>query len=246
MIFERCLKVCRQGWVDNFILYSSQSSFCRASEATLQVERDRSAKEKRQQFSAELAISQDVHLCNKPSIMQVAGFLGPFIVPRGHSQGCWRCQKVSEEIEDIQWYKMMYWYKEMWEVLDVHGIVLAVFAACRHLNRKIMRPNPTGTLTQRPFYSKCLILLVQTQRSDSKRQNHEKTWSVAETSKRWHSRPTFREKGALRLTSFMVFRNITYHSILLHYVPLVWICFKQQNMCEVYGEVEIWRFVEGL
>ena len=181
-----------------------------------------------------------------PASCKLQASLGPSLYQEATARDVEDAQKVSEEIEDIQWYKMMYWYKEMWEVLDVHGIVLAVLAACRHLNRKIMRPNPTGTLTQRPFYSKCLILLVQTQRSDSKRQNHEKTWSVAETSKRWHSRPTFREKGALRLTSFMVFRNITYHSILLHYVPLVWICFKQQNMCEVYGEVEIWRFVEGL
>lgn len=168
---HKCWFVCKLSW-KNMKEWITQTP--------LQVEQDRSAKEKRQEFSTDLAISQDVHLCNKPSIMQVAGFLGPFIVPRGHSQGCWRCQKVSEEIEDIQWYKMMYWYKEMWEVLDVHGIVLAVLAACRHLNRKIMRPNPTGTLTQRPFYSKCLILLVQSQRWDSKQQNHEKTWSVAE------------------------------------------------------------------
>ena len=100
---HKCWFVCKLSW-KNMKEWITQTP--------LQVGQDRSAKEKRQEFSTDLAISQDVHLCNKPSIMQVAGFLGPFIVPRGHSQGCWRCQKVSEEIEDIQWYTMMYRYKE--------------------------------------------------------------------------------------------------------------------------------------
>ena len=96
-------------WFNDICTHHSRV-FAEQAKQTLQVERDRSDKEKRQPFSAEVAISQDVHLCKKPHIMQVAGFHG-FIVQRGHSQGCW-CQKVSEEIEDTRWYKMMYWYKE--------------------------------------------------------------------------------------------------------------------------------------
>ena len=131
-----------------------------------------------------------------------------------------RCQKRLKIHDDIKWCTGT--KKEMWDVLDFHGIVLAVLAACRHLNRQFYRPNPTGTLTQRPFYSNCLILLVQTQRSDSKRQNHEKTWSVAET-----PLSNFSREKSTRLTSFMASRYIIYDSIVFHYVPLVRICFNQ-------------------
>ena len=167
---------------------------------------------------------KDVHLCNNPRIMQVAGFLGPFIVPRGHSQGCWRCQKVSEEIEDIQWYSMMCRYQET--ECEKCWISMALYLQCLQL-----AGTWTGRLWDqiRPGHWRRGLFIPNAWSCLCKHKGQIPNGRIMRKPEvlQKHRCPTFREKGALRLKCFMVLRYIIYHSIVFHYVPLVRICFNQ-------------------
>ena len=66
-----------------------------------------------------------------PAPCKLQASLGPSLYQEATARGCWRCQKVSEEIEDIQWYSMMYRYKET--ECEKCWISMALYLQCLQL-----------------------------------------------------------------------------------------------------------------